>query len=202
MTSTSSKAGIKRSNGFAFETNHRHQLFWTECWYLVTRQIFEHVLDPRWWIVYSHFHTATLRLFQTFIFYRKLANLLIELWKLFYHSYFDKQGLILPDWQLINKTFRLTYYAINFILILPMNALMSICRNQDHWLLYGTKRSPWVFTALENNACVDRCDFFAFDRLCNHFCFCSRRWMAVISVVGKHVVVVKVNIAENCGCAL
>ena len=97
MTSTSSKAGIKRSNGFAFETNHWHRLFWTECWYLVTRQIFEHVLDPRWPIVYSHFHTATLHLFQTFIFCRKLPNLLIELWKLFYHSYFDNQGLILPD---------------------------------------------------------------------------------------------------------
>ena len=200
MTSTSSKAGIKRSNGFAFETNHWHRLFWTECWYLVTRQIFEHVLDPRWPIVYSHFHTATLHLFQTFIFCRKLPNLLIELWKLFYHSYFDNQGLILPDLAVAVNEQNIQAHAIDFILILPMNALMSICHNQDNWL--GTKRSPLVFTALENNACVDRCDFFAFDRLCNLFYFCSHRWMAIISVIGKHVVVVKVNIAENCGCAL
>ena len=50
-----------------------------------------------WWrFVYSDFHTAILRLFQTFIFRR---NLLIELWELFYHSYFDKQ--FYQIWQLI-----------------------------------------------------------------------------------------------------
>ena len=53
----------------------------------------QHMLDPRWRFVYSHFHTVILRLFQTFIFERKLPNLLIELWELFYYSYFDKQGL-------------------------------------------------------------------------------------------------------------
>ena len=98
-----------------------HQSFWTECWYLVTRRIFEHVLYLRWQLVYSHFHTAILCLFQTFIFRRKLPNLLMELWGLFYHSYFEKQGLNFTSyWQLINKIFSFMYYAIDFILILLM----------------------------------------------------------------------------------
>ena len=109
--------------------------FWTECWYLVTRRIFEHVLDGG---LFSDFYTAILCLFQTFIFWGKLPNLLIELWELFYHSYFDKQGLKLPDFAVkSNKKFRLMYYAIDFILILSMHAPMSICRNQDNWLVYG-----------------------------------------------------------------
>ena len=96
MTSTSSKVGIKKwwTNCFAFETNnlslivlnwmltHGNQAnFWACAWPI------------RWWFVYSHFHTAILRLLQTFILQRKHQNLLIELRELFYHSYFDKQGL-------------------------------------------------------------------------------------------------------------
>ena len=111
-----------------------HRSLWTECSYLVTRRIFEQCLMAvclQWF----RFHTAILRLFQTFIFRR---NLLIELWELFYHSYFDKQGLKLPDFAVkSNKKFRLMYYAIDFILILSMHAPMSICRNQDNWLVYG-----------------------------------------------------------------
>ena len=42
---------------------------------LITRQIFEHMLDPRWQFVYGLFHTAILHLFQTFTFQRKLPNL-------------------------------------------------------------------------------------------------------------------------------
>ena len=48
----------------------------------------------------SLLHTAILRLFQTFIFWRKLPNLLIELWEIFYHSYLLNKGLILPDLEL------------------------------------------------------------------------------------------------------
>ena len=72
-----------------------HQSFSTECWCLVTRPIFEHVLDPRWRLTYIHihFHTAILHLFQTTIFLRKRPNLLMEWWELFYHSLLDTQGL-------------------------------------------------------------------------------------------------------------
>ena len=70
-----------------------HHSFWAKCWCLVTRRIFEHVLDPRWRFVYGHFYTVILCLSRTYIFRRRLPNLLVELWELFYHSYFDKQGL-------------------------------------------------------------------------------------------------------------
>ena len=51
-------------------------------------------------------------------------------------------------------------------------------------------------------SCVDRCDFFPLIEICNLSLFCSHRRMAVISIVGKRVVAVKVKIAKNRGCAL
>ena len=46
------------------------------------------------------------------------------------------------------------YYAIDFILILPMHVT----------LFMEQKGIPQVCTALENHAfCVDSCDFFAFN---------------------------------------
>ena len=143
-----------------------HWSFWTECWSLVTRQIFEHVLDPRWRFVYSYFYTAILHLFQTFIFRRKLLNLLKELWELFYHSFifFDEQVLTFTRY----KIFRLCmYYSIDFILILPMHTVpMSICHNQDSWFVYATKTdSPLKYSQLRKQCILwDKCDFFAFDR--------------------------------------
>ena len=74
-----------------------HRLFWTECLCLVTRQILEHVLDPRWRFVDSHFSTAILPLFQTFIFETELPKLVIGTVIVLLSVILKEKGLILPD---------------------------------------------------------------------------------------------------------
>ena len=156
-----------------------HWSFWTQCWSLVTRQIFEHVLDPRWRFVYSYFYTAILHLFQTFIFRRKLLNLLKELWELFYHSFifFDEQALTFTRY----KIFRLCmYYSIDFILILPMyQCQYATAKTAD--LFMEQKRIPhWNILSLENSAfCEISVIFLLLIEICNLFLFCSHRWIAV-----------------------
>ena len=70
-----------------------HRSFWTDLM-LGSQAKFWACAWPKMAVcLQSLLHTAILRLFQTFIFQRKLPNLLIELWEIFYHSYFVKQGL-------------------------------------------------------------------------------------------------------------
>ena len=59
---------------------------------LITRRIFEHMLDPRWQFVYGLCYTAILHLFQTFTFQRKLPNLLTVITVILINK-----GLILPE---------------------------------------------------------------------------------------------------------
>ena len=77
-----------------------HRSFWTDLM-LGSQAKFWACAWPKMAVcLQSLLHTAILRLFQTFIFRRKLPNLLIELWEIFYHSYLLNKGLILPDLKL------------------------------------------------------------------------------------------------------
>ena len=109
-----------------------HRSFWTECWYLVTRRIFQQCLMA---VCLQWFPHCDLALVSNLYFPKKSVNRTV---RALLSQLFDKQGLKLPDFAVnLNKKFRLMYYAIDFILILSMHAPMSICRNQDNWLVYG-----------------------------------------------------------------
>ena len=162
MTSTSSKAGIKRSmNCVAFKTNHlalnrmcdTPGEFLSMCF----------TQDGGLFTVTSTLWSCSL--FQTFIFPRKLPNLLMELWGLFYHSYFDKQGLNFTRFG--SKITKYSGSCITPSILSWYYRYMHRCQyaaTKTTDLFMEQKRSPWVFTALENNNfCVDRCNFFAFD---------------------------------------
>ena len=91
-------------------------------------QILEHVLDPRWRFVYSHFHTAILCFFQTFIFQRKPPNLLTKLLEVFYHSYFGsfcRYRKAMYFWSLgISLYLELVCFLFLFLLYYVMCALV------------------------------------------------------------------------------
>ena len=160
---TFSKAGIKRqtnllhlkSSGFIW-----HQSSWTECWRLVTRQIFEHMLDPRWWLVYCHFYTAILRLFQTFISWGKLPDLLTELWEFFYTKGLNFARL------LVNEISRLMYCMMYLDTTDTLHVLVSILMLKPRQLtcLWNKNRFPKYLQLYKTGFCVDWCDFFAVDR--------------------------------------
>ena len=53
--------------------------------------------SPKIKVFFQSFPHCDLALVSDLYFPKKLLNLLIELWELFYNSYFDKKGLTLPD---------------------------------------------------------------------------------------------------------
>ena len=147
MTSTSSKAGIKRSNHFAFDTNHLTSIVLNWMLILGNQANFLAHAWPKMAACLQSFSHCDLALVSDLYFPQKAPKSVNRTMKALLSQLFYQ------IWQLINKTFRLMYYSIDFSLIKTTDLLME------------QKRSPWVLTALENNAfCVDRCDFFAFDR--------------------------------------
>ena len=66
--------------------------------------------SPKIKVFFQSFAHSDLALVSDFIFPRKLPNPLIELWELFYHNYFHKQGVnVTKIWPLINKILRLMH---------------------------------------------------------------------------------------------